>query len=96
MRLQKLSDLKAELEVPAIGFELIKLNKVKTPIEAFTLALRWALNVDPTSIEVQRAKAEAKAAAVEDNKKKRAADRTAKKADEAMQDAAAAKAALTT
>lgn len=95
MRLQKLSILKSELETPAVGPGLIKLNKIKTPVEAFTLALRWALNVDPTSIEVQRAKAEAKVAAAEDAKKRRAADRTVKKVTEAQKDAADAKAALT-
>lgn len=96
MRLQKLSDIKAELETPAVGPDLIKLNRVKTPVDAFTLALRWALNVDPTSIDVQRAKAEAKVAAAEDAKKRRAADRTAKKSANAQKDAADAKAALTT
>ena len=95
MRLQKISDMKAELETPSIGPALIKSNKVKTPADAFALALLWALNVDPMSCEVQRSKAEAKAAAVEDAKKKRAADRTEKKAAEAAQNAAEAKAALT-
>lgn len=93
-RLQKMSELKSELESPAIGPELVKVNSVKSAAAGFALAVAWALNLDPTSIEVQRVKAEAKAQMLDEAKKKRAADRTAKKAEEAQQAAAEAAAAI--
>ena len=90
-RLQKLVDLKSELDTCNVGPQLVAQQKCKTPADGFALAIRWVLNLDPVSVEVQRAKAEEKKARLEDEKKKRAADRAKKKADEAA--AAAAKAA---
>lgn len=95
MRLQKMSDLKSELESPVIGPGLVRTNKVKTAADGFQLGVAWALNMDPTSVDVQRAKAETKAAALVDAKKRREADRAAKKAAEAEKKAADTKAALT-
>jgi ParB family chromosome partitioning protein len=93
-KLQKLGELKSELETPTIGPQLVKTNKVKTAEAGFALCLAWVLHLDPASIEVQKAAAEAKAAALADAKKKRAADRAAKKAAEAQKEAAEAAAAL--
>lgn len=93
-RCQKMSDLKNELESPSVGPDLVKANRVKTPAAGFALGVAWTLHLDPTSVEVQRAKAEAKAQALVDAKKKRDADRTAKRADEAKKAAAEAAAAV--
>jgi len=93
-RVQKMSELKNELENPTIGPELIRSCKVKTAIDGFALGVAWVLNLDPNSVEVQRTKAEAKKQAVNELKKKRAADRAATKAEEAKQAAAEAAAAV--
>jgi ParB/RepB/Spo0J family partition protein len=58
--------------------------------EAAYLALQWVLNVDPMSVEVQRAAWEERQQKLEEEKAARAAARAKKKADEAI--AASAKA----
>lgn len=95
MRLQKMSDLKSELESPVIGPNLVKAEKAKTAAAGFQLGIAWALNIDKASVDAQRAKAEAKASSLADARKRREADRTAKKAEDAEKKAADAKAALT-
>jgi len=58
--------------------------------EAAYLTLQWVLNIDPTSVEVQRAAWEEKQTRLDDEKKKRAAARATKKAEEAAANAAKA------
>lgn len=93
-RLQKMAEFKNELETPQVGPQLIRANKVKKVEDAFALAVAWAINLDPSSVEVQKAKAEAKAAHLADEKKKRADDRAKKKVEDAQQEAAKTAAAL--
>ncbi len=89
-RLQKLNDLKSEIDNPTVGPALCSQNNVKDAPSGFALGVAWAINLDPASVEVQRAKAEEKAAKLSDAKKKRAADRAQKKAAEAAEAAAKA------
>jgi len=53
--LQKLGDLKNELDNPTVGPFLIADCKPKDMKEAFHLAIAWVLHMDPKSIEQQRA-----------------------------------------
>lgn len=82
-RLQKMSVLKAELDAPIIGPQLCAQNGVTDADGAFKLGVAWALNLDPASVEVQKANAEAKAEKLAEEKQKRALDRAEKKATEA-------------
>ncbi|GAG50631.1 unnamed protein product, partial [marine sediment metagenome] len=52
-RLQKVADLRAELDKPVIGPALCTQNKVKTPGDGFALGVAWSCNMDPSSIAVQ-------------------------------------------
>lgn len=95
-RQQKLGVLREELDNPSIGPALIAQNKVKDAVSGFALGVAWACNLDPASVEVQRAKAEEKAKTLAEAKKKRAADRAKKKAEEAAVASAKAQEALST
>ncbi len=95
-RLQKMSALKAEFENPTIGPGLCKNSGTKTGPAGFALGIAWALNVDPTSVEVRKAEDVAKKEALEEAKKKRKAERTAQKAEEATKLAADAAEAVGT
>lgn len=86
-------DLVAELESPTIGPTLCEEFDPKTTLEAFELCVRWALNLDPRSVEVQRARDEerradrerAKAESKIERKKKLAKD-AADKAEKLKQE----------
>ena len=99
--LQKLRDIKSELEENEIGPELIKRNNVSTPQEAFTLALKWVLHLDPDSVEEQKQKDEERKKQREEAKRQREAakqekeaEKKRKEAEEAAQAAEEAKSAL--
>jgi len=87
-RLQKMSVLKSEFDIPKIGPSLIKQCKTKTPADGFALGVAWILSMDPQSVEVRTAADAAKKARLEDEKKKRAAERAQQKADAATKVAA--------
>lgn len=89
-RLQKMTTLRAELDNPVIGPGLCKKYGVKIGSDGFALGVAWVLNLDPTSVEVRKAEAEAKKVAVEDAKAKRKADRAAQRAADAAKLAAEA------
>ena len=90
-RCQKLGALKDEYSSAQVGPSLCEVNGITTGPEGFALGVAWVLNLDPTSVDAQRAKADEKQSRLEDAKRKRAADRAQKKAEEAA--SAAAKAA---
>lgn len=85
--MRKLSELKEEMDAPKVGPAIAP--TVKTLEEAFALGVKWALHMDPVSIEGQKAK--------DESRKKEAADAAAKrKADrEAKEKAGAGQAAVT-
>lgn len=80
--------LAAEMDTSTVGPALCKEVKPKTPVDAFALAVRWALTLDPTSVEVQKAhyeerqaeKIRLKETSQLERKQKRATDAAAKAA----------------
>jgi ParB/RepB/Spo0J family partition protein len=87
-KLRKLADLKAEYNSPTAGPALCDSTKVKSVTDAFALGVAWAINLDPSSVAIQEAKAEEKAQQLAEAKQKRAADRAKKQAEEAAAKAA--------
>jgi ParB family chromosome partitioning protein len=85
--LVKAADVKAELESGAVQKVLIKELNIKTPAEAFAMALRWCLHLDPKSVEAQKIKWEARQREAEEAKAKRKAEAAQKKQVEAEQKA---------
>lgn len=89
--LQKISEIKQELESPAVGRALLQRKGLTSEdaLAAWTLAIQWALHLDEVSIEAAKAK---DAARKEEQKKKAAAaaaERAAKRAEEAQKAVAA-------
>ncbi len=72
---RKLSEVKAEFEKPSIGKELCHKVGVKTAIEGFELGVKWALHMDPISIDQAKAKDEARKKDAEEAKARRAEER---------------------
>ncbi len=96
---QKLGDLKAEFDHPAIGPFLHKElapNAGPDFDEGFRMGIAWVLHMDPKSAEAQKQKWEQDQEAEKEKKKKLAAERAQKKAEAAQKAAADAKAALET
>lgn len=81
--IRKLSELKEEVEKKELAKVLTK--NVASVEDAFTLGVRWALSIDPMSIEQQRQKYEQEKINKEEEKKKRAKEREEKKAKEAAE-----------
>ncbi len=78
--LQKLKDVKGEVESGEVGKTLCK--GLTSAAQGFAMATKWFLHLDPQSVEAQKVKdIERKAARIE-AKKKRDAERTIKKAVE--------------
>lgn len=86
-RLRKLSELKDEQKTGELAAELTAEFNCKTAKEGFELAVAWALQLDPHSIEAGRAKWEAAREAREEEKKRRAAIREEAKRREAAEKA---------
>lgn len=79
--LRKIPELKTEIEQGAYAKALLKKHSISTPEDAFAFALKWALQLDPDAIEVQKAEdAKRKAKKAEDQAKAKA-ERDAKKAE---------------
>jgi len=86
--IRKLGELKEEMENPKVGPVLIKELNVKTPKEAFELGVKWALHMDPASIELQKQKDAERKAKLEAEKLKRKEEREKKSEEEARKAAA--------
>ncbi len=67
---------------------LVKQTKTKDPVEAFNLGLAWTLTLDPTGIEVQKAKDIERKANLEATKEKNKLERRQKRSKEAAEKAA--------
>lgn len=87
-RMRKVAQVKDELVEGEMGKALCNKHALGTAEEGFAMAVKWILQVDPDSIEVDRAKWEQRKAELEEAKARRKAEREKKK-----QEAAAAKAA---
>lgn len=100
--LQKLKAMKDELESGEVGQSLVSTLGVTSATEAFALGIKWALHMDPKSVEVQKAKDdERRSQRAEKAAKKKAAaakkkqEKLAKELAEATANAAEAEAAAT-
>lgn len=85
--MQKLKDIKDEMEASAIGKALIKATGVKTAAEGFDLAIKWVLHLDPKSVEAQKAKDEERKKLKDEKKKQREVEKAAKKAEKTAKEA---------
>lgn len=88
--MQKMKEVKSELENAVIGPVICKSNGAKTAEAGFALAIAWTLHLDPSSKTEQARKDEERKAERAEAKQKRDADRAAKKADKTQKDAATA------
>lgn len=88
--LKKMGDLKSVAADTSTAERLLALNGITSPVEAFQLALKWALHLDPEAVEKQKAENEARKKANEASAAARKAERDAKKATEASNAQAAA------
>jgi len=77
--LRKLKELKDEMEKKEIGPELVKILKIKTPADAFNVAIQWMLHLDAQSVELQKADFEAREQAKKDEANKRKVEREKKR-----------------
>jgi ParB/RepB/Spo0J family partition protein len=82
--LQKISDIKAEIDGGDIGRALVAKTGAHKPSEVFRLALQWALHLDPTSLEVAKAKFDAERAAADAKKKAREEERAQKQREKLL------------
>lgn len=75
--LRKLGEFKAEMEKPIVGPALIAQAKPTTMEEAFNLGVKWALHMDPLSIEVAKKKEEQRKQELKELAEKRKQERKA-------------------
>lgn len=87
--LRKMAEIKSEVDNPTMAAILVAKNGVKTSAEAFTLALKWAVHMDPDSVEVQRVEDDARKAAAAEAKAKAEDERRKKKLEKAQAELAA-------
>lgn len=85
MHLQRLGDIKSEIENRSIASTLVKKHNVTDPVDAFTLGLKWALNYDPDSQERQIQEYKAREEKKEAERARIKAERDEKKAREAQE-----------
>lgn len=81
-RQRKLGELKAEYESPSVEAKL--LAGVTDPIEAFRIAIKWAVHMDSISVAEAKAKEEARVKEAEDAKARRKAEKEAAEKAEAV------------
>lgn len=81
--LQKLADIKSELDNPSVIVRLISENNITTPLEAAKLAVAWVLHMDPASQQAAHADHEARVAQQKAEKEKRRLEAQQKRAEAA-------------
>jgi ParB family chromosome partitioning protein len=81
--MQKMKEIKDAVDSGDIAKALISDLKIKTPYDAFQMALNWVLHLDPKSVEIQKQKDVERREERAASKKKREAERADKKAEEA-------------
>lgn len=86
--LRKLGELKAELSAPEAAPSVVARVGAKTAAEGFAAGVKWALSLDPASVEVQKGKYDARVAKAAAEKSKRDIERAEKKAADAAAEAA--------
>lgn len=88
--LQKLADIKAELETGEKGSILVSRVQPANLLEAFKLGVQWASHMDPLSVEAAKEQYNKRKQEAEEAKKRRAEEREKKKQEEAQKNVAAA------
>ena len=86
--LQRLADMKGELEGGKLGPVLVRKAGVTTAEEGFALAIKWALHMDEESIAAAKSKDDARKKDLEAKKAKAAIERAENRAKEAAETAA--------
>lgn len=81
--LQKIGDLKEALTDDDFASQLITEAGVASTVEAFQLALKWALHLDPISVAAAKARWDADQQAKAESRERRAKERAEKKAEAA-------------
>lgn len=81
--IQKLAELKNEMEKPTVGPALINELAVTSAVDGFALGVRWALHMDPFSIKVAKEKDDARKAQAQQKREEAAKERAQKKANDA-------------
>ncbi len=81
--LQKISAFKQELKDLAVGKGLINQYTIASPIDAWEMAIAWAIHLDPISVEISKTKDEEQRRLNDEEKAKKKAERQAKKLKEA-------------
>ncbi len=81
--MQKVGPVKEALATGEIAKALVNTLGISDPIEAFQLALKWVLHLDPKSVEVQKAEDDARRAERDAAKQKKAIEKKAKDAEKA-------------
>lgn len=85
--MRKLTEVRAEYETPAIAPVLVQELGLTDPLAAFRMGVAWAMNMDPKSIELQKAEDEQRKVERAEAKRKKAAEAAQKKADKKAADA---------
>jgi ParB/RepB/Spo0J family partition protein len=83
--LRKVSEIKQAAEDVSVASTLVTQYNLTNPVDAFKMALKWALNIDPNGIEAQKAKDEQRkkeAAVAKEKAKKEKAEKAVKEAAE--------------
>lgn len=86
--LRSKKELQDEMEHPGIGPRIVVENNCQTPADGFLLGVKWALQMDPASVELQRAKDAARKAELEAKREAATIERKRAKAKEAAEKAA--------
>lgn len=86
--LRKLAELKDEMTNPSIGPVLVKEFKVKDPTDAFNLGVKWALQMDPATVQLRKDREAEREKALKDEQEKRKRERETEKERKAQEVAA--------
>lgn len=89
--LRKLGEIKAELDIPTVASIVCAQFGAKSAVQCFAAGIAWVLSLDQDSVQAAKAKYDARAAKLADEKKKRDIERADKKATEAAEAAAKVK-----
>lgn len=89
--LRKLGEIKSEFDAPTVASTVCAQFNAKSAVQCFAAGIAWVLSLDQDSVQVAKAKYDARAAKLADEKKKRDIERADKKATEAAAEAAKVK-----
>jgi len=81
--LRKISEVKDELAKAVAGPAILETLKVTSPVEAWSLAVAWVLNMDPESQEAQKRRDDERRQKAEEAKEQAATERKKKNQDKA-------------